>query len=410
MKWDRRVIMGSSAALAILAAVGVWMVFSRLPASPSYSSLPSYASSPVLVRKIVGPQNVPLTRPYHRPALVVVPRLLPDWAKREIEHQVGVTMMHRRQFIWDGISQLFVQARHWAIPGLYPFSIAEYQPTPGISTNTLMLVQSSTPVYSKGPFFLNQRQWNVKQQSPVSTSLSITLSRKLKPLIPNGGVLAAINGRGQIRMVASNPSNRHISWQPRPVGLGLVPPLIAEAMAEPQLLKQRAHESDILEQLGKDWGGKKIQQALIRLGLDRGVSVSGQLVKNPGLPKPSSLVLSEGHALWATPLEVARAYLPFVDQGELPSLTIKPVPTTFGGGQPLVAPVSTLNAVTKFLPTVVTSGIRFSVWRPDSNYAIAYTSMDHGLVLVAGGPATSHIIALIHETAVWLTEKKGIGG
>ncbi len=410
MKWNRQVVIGSSAALAILAALGIWMVFFRLPGSPSYSSVPSFASSPVLSRQIVGQQDLRLTRSYHRPALVVVPKLLPDWAQREIKHQVGARLMHRRQFIWDGTSPLFVQARHWAISGLYPTLIAAYQPAPGMSAAALMLVESSAPVYSKGPFFLNQGLWGVKQQRPVSTSLSIALSRKLEPLIPNGGVLAAINGQGQIRMVASNPSNRHISWQPRPVGLGLVPPLIAEAMTNPQLLKQVAHGSDVLGQLGTDWGGRKIQQALMRLGVDSGVSVLGQLVKNPALPKPSPLVLSEGHALWATPLEVARAYLPFLNQGELPSLTINSATTHFGVGRPLAAPEGTLTAVTQFLPTVVTSGIRFSVWRPDGNYAVAYTSLDHGLVLVAGGPATSNIIAVIHEAAVWLTEKKGIGG
>lgn len=412
MKWDRRIIMGSSTALAILAAIGIWMVFFRLPASaPGYSSAPSYTSSPVLVREILGQQNARITRPYHRPALVVVPKLLPDWAQREIERQVGVKMMHRHQFIWDGSSQLFLQARHWAIPGLYPLSIDVFKPIVGISQSALMLVENSTPIYSTGPFYLDSGgRWGVKRRSPALTSLSAPLSQKLEPLIPNGGVLAVINGQGQILMVASNPSSRHLSWQPRPVGLGLVPPLIAEAMAEPQLLKQVAHGSDILEQLGKDWGGNKIQQALMRLGVESGISIPGQPVKNPALPKPSPLELSEGHALWATPLEVARAYLPFLNQGALLPLTVNATAIRFANGKPLAAPTGTLNAVTKFLPTVVTNGIRFSVWRPDGNYAVAYTALDHGLVLVAGGAATSNIIGVIHAAAVWLTEKKGIGG
>lgn len=413
MQWDRRVALGSSATVAILAALSVWYVFGRTPPQITYLRKPTYASSPLFSGAAMGDLGIPLTTKVLEPALVVVPSELPAWARAQIEHQLGASLMRQTQFIWDGHSALFQKARGWAITGLYPATVKTWTPVLGMSRTVLQAAAGATQ-YTRGPLTLKGSDWSIPVVREEKLAWNLALTRSLQPLLGTGGVVAVIDGQGQLMTLSGNPSDRGLAWQPHPVGLGLVPCLMAEALAEPRLLNEVKNGQNMLKQLSDAWGSSKIQRALQRLGLGAPQSIKGQPVTNPPLPHPSPEVMSQGHALWATPLEMARAYLPFIRHGAIAPITPYLATQAIEPGQPLVAPPSTLLEVTRGLPILVMGGIRFSVWRPDGNFAVAYTATDGGLIVVVEGPATNNTIALIHAAGVWLNQlhgqKKGISG
>ncbi len=405
MVWDRRVqLVSSGAGIVAMLAVGAWYMAHLAPPSKTFSLSPTTLVHPILDQPLLGFDGQPLVTQRRIPALVVVPGQLPKWAQQDLKDQVTPSLMKQKQLLWDGSSSLFAKARKWSVSGLYPVTLLAWVPVTGVSSQLIEAWGKSRGDYSTGPVM--PRNGVFRSTVPVHAARlawSTRLSQQLLPLVKSGGSLAVIDGSGRIRTLLASPNHRGIAWEPRPVGLGLVPPLTAEALGSQGILLKIKGTGDLLGQLAGAWGSRHISQGLKRLGLGSKTTLIGQPVKNPPLPRPSTSVMSQGRALWATPLEIGRAYLPFIRQGLLPQLTASAVPSPLRvHGVPLVSAAVDLNQVASVLPMVMVDGVKFFVWRPDGNYAVAFTQDDGGVVLVTAGPATQSIVDLVHVLAGWM--------
>lgn len=409
MSWDHRIKVGSSAAgAAVLILAGIWYTVMRVPVTKTFRMTPSVVSHPVFTRSLVGSSGQSLLVLNKVSGLMVVPDQLPGWVQKDMGGHVNPGLMKQPQFLWNGTSKLFTRARSWSVPGLYPVMIEEWVPRAGVSRSLLKSWAEAHGQYSVAQFRPDHGVFRLPSQPPGQRlAWSASLSQQVLSLLPSGGIFAAVDGQGRVRTLLAHPSHRGIAWEPRPVGLGLVPTLTAEALGSQKILLSIRGSSDLLGQLASAWGSTKIENGLLAMGMGSATSLSGQPVKNPPLPKAGVSVMSQGHALWATPLELARAYLPFIRQGLLPQLTAGTVPRHLQAqGVPLVATTSDLTEVADALPTVMVNGQKFFVWRPDGNFAVAFTEAYGGMVLVTEGSATNTILSLVHTVGVWM-QKNG---
>ena len=402
---NRRIKVSSSAAgVAALILAGLWYTMMRVPATKTFRIAPSVVSHPLFIGPLFGASGQPLLARKQVPALMVVPDQLPTWVRQDLVGHVSPKLMKQSQFLWNGSSNLFRRARGWSVSGLYPVTLQEWVPGVGVSWS---LAKSWGEAH--GQYGVAQLNPDHGVFSPAAKTVaerlawSASLSQRAMSLVPSGGIFAAVDGQGRVRTLLANPSQRAIAWNPRPLGLGLVPALTAEALGSPKILLSVKGSSDLLGQLATAFGPSKIKQGLLALGMGSASSLAGQPIKNPTLPQISASVMSQGHALWATPLELARAYLPFIRHGLLPQLTASLVPEPLQThGVPLVANSSNLTEVAQALPTVMVNGQKFSVWRPAGNFAVAFTESHGGMVLVAEGSATDTLLALVHVVGIWM--------
>ncbi len=412
MAWDRRVKVGSSAAgVVALLLAGAWYIFSQAPTPKGFRMTPTSIAHPLLDRPLEGISGQPLLGQRRVPVLMVVPDQLPGWVRKDLKSHVRPVFLKEHQFLWDGTSVLFNKARGWSVSGLYPTSVLEWVPLAAMSHRLVNAWAKGHDGYSVGPLTPQRGMfvWGTPDWTPERLSWSTKLTRLSESVLNSGGALAVIDGEGRVRTLVANPNHRGIAWEPRPVGLGLVPPLTAEALGSQGILLKIKGSSNLLGQLANAWGAHPIIQGLRLLGMGDPTTLSGQPVQNPPLPKSAVSVMSQGHALWATPLEVARAYLPFVRQGLIPTLTASATPSTLKTqGVPLVATASNLNQVASVLPAVMADGLKFSVWRPDGNFAVAFSQADGGMVVVAEGPATQSILQLVHVVAGWMHQSHSV--
>lgn len=405
MSWDRRIKVGSSAAgVAALILAGLWYTVMRVPVAKTFRMAPSIVSHPIFTRPLLGSDGLPLLVRKQVSGLMVVPGQLPDWARHDLVGHVSPGLMKQSQFLWNGTSKLFGRARGWSVPGLYPVTLEEWVPGGGVSRGLIESWAQAHGQYGVARLMPDHGVFiPAAQAAGERLAWSASLSQQSLSLLPSGGIFAAVDGQGRVRTLLADPSQRGIAWEPRPVGLGLVPALTAEALGSQNILLSVKGSSDLLGQLATAWGSTKIKQGLLALGMGSATSLSGQPIKNPPLPRAASSVMSQGHALWATPLELARAYLPFIRKGLLPPLTAGQVPETLEThGVPLVATASDLTEVARALPTVMVNGQIFSVWRPNGNFAVAFTQSHGGMVLVAEGSATNTLLALVHVVGIWM--------
>lgn len=410
MVWNRRVKVGASAGLATIVMAGAWYLSSRTPATKTFSMTPTSLAHPIVDRTLKGGSGQPLLNQHRVAALMVVPDQLPAWVRQDLKGHVRGSLLKDRQFLWNGSSILFKKAQGWSVTGIYPTTLMEWVAASGMSPRLVAAWANIHGEYSSGPVLPQNGTFVLSTPRSKSDRLawSQKLTRQVGHFVKSGGAVAVIDGEGRLRTLMANPGQRGIGWEPRPVGLGLVPPLTAQALGSQGILLKIKGSANLLGQLAGAWGANRITRGLRRLGIGTKITLLGQPVDNPALPKASTTVMSQGHALWATPLEIARAYLPFVQQGLLPKLTASanppPVKTE---GLPLVASPADLSQVASVLPKVMVGGLKFSVWRPDGNFAVAFSDADGGIVIVAEGPATNSILQLVHVVSGWMHQSVG---
>lgn len=402
MYWTRRAWAATSAAVFVGILALSWWMFVRPAAPLPFAQGPTATVHPVTDVMVFGAGGVRLTQRHWISALVIVPSRLPSWAHKELASRYAPHGHSLEQVIWNGRSSLFHAALQWNIPGLYLTKVQEATARSGVSDTMLAAItegrKDSRPLQWDGRGFAGPK-------GSIHTTVSDTLMVQLASLLPAGGSLVAVNGSGGLLAQTGSPLGRQISWQPHPVGQALTPVMLAMALNDPHLYQglPATGGSRLLEELGSRWHTAGIAGALKKLGWDAQETVPGQPVGNPSLPRISTAVMAQGRDLWGTEDEVARAYLPFITGGRVLPIhwLATPVHGTSGHYPPVTQP-GTVRQIDAVVPSEVVGGIVFHVWRPDSNFAVAYTSFHQGMVLVLEGLATAETLTAIQRAAVWL--------
>ncbi len=400
MYWIRRNWIGTTAAVAALAAalLGWAMSFSR-PA-PAFAEIPTAYVHAFHDETVTGQNSVVLTSQKEVPALVIVPAKLPAWAFKELKSRDTVHGKTLPQVIWNGQSKFFHEALRWNITGLYPTTIQEAVPRSGVSPSVIAAASSTS---SPGRYLKWDGDGFAGEPGTVHTVLSLSLVRQLSSLVAPGGSVFVLSGNGAILDQGGNPLGKEFSWQPHPVGQALTPLMLAMALEHPQLFQGLNSDSPaLLSQIAQRWSPASIQKAFTSIGIGPRPSISGQPLANPALPKITASVLASGRDLWATGDEVARAYLPFINRGRMPALHWRKSLSRQALG-PLVMQPEAIRAVDAVIPTEEAGGITFHVWRPDANFMVAFTEDDGGMVVVLEGPATANALEAVQQSALWLS-------
>lgn len=224
----------------------------------------------------------------------------------------------------------------------------------------------------------------------VATTVDWRLSQDLAQLLPAGGQAVVVGADGSVLAAVGNPRGQGVAWQPFPAGTALMPPLMAMALGQPGLWPDNLPLGGwrAIGDLATRWGGQAIWEALRRLGVGQATLV-GAPVAPPPLPSPSPALLSRPGLIWVTGLELARAYLPFIDHGAAPPLHL------VAGGLGPSAPIGdgkNFQSVAALLPKLATPSVAFRVWRwpgaSPGGATVAVLFSDHPAVVAvfAGNP------------------------
>ncbi|AUW93490.1 MAG: hypothetical protein OWR62_07175 [Sulfobacillus thermotolerans] len=400
MQWTRRKWTTTSAAVLVGMIVLSWWFLGRPTEPTGFSSVPTMVTNPVSNIMVMGAHDQPLTTRRWVPALVIVPSRLPAWAQRELSSRYTIKGKRLAQVLWDGHSHFFQEALHWDINGLYPTKLQVVMARHGIP-------QTFTARVAGQAWHNDVVAWNgngfASPKRTIWTTVNPSFINQVASALPGGGSVVAVTGDGGLLGQVGSPAGRAISWQPHPVGQALTPLMMALALMNPHVIKGLSISlpEQVLPSLAQHWGNKGIAHGLKILGWDDQGTLPGQLLPNPPLPHMTSAVMTTGRDLWGTPDEVAHAYLPFITSGRLVPLHWNVEKATAIRGPKIVTP-QILEEINRAIPTEVVGGIVFHVWRPDANFAIAYTTYHQGMVLVLEGPATAQTLTLVDRAGAWL--------
>lgn len=406
MQWNKRVI-GTSVSLGILAlAVVSWLMFKPMATVSSWKK-PTPVVHTVVPVELYDSTGHLLSHLVKEPALVVIPKKLPSWARQQLTNKLGLAIIHRKQFLWNGQSHLFHAAYGWHIQGLHPIEIEAVRHSSTL-TRGMFTAFGRADSLNIHPTFSPSKQGNLwaTPLTKASTTLNQSLIKELGPSLPAGSAAVVLEGNGAILGLLENPYGRGLVWQPHPVGLGLVPPLLSEGVSANTSFAGLASNGGqaLLSSIASRWGMTSLRRGLHGLGVGHAGSVPWAPISNPKLPTMNTQVMAAGKALWVTPVELARSYIPFVDKGAIGSATLA---SRQVGRLPHRRIVSTqaMADVNANVPTVVSSGVSFHVWRPDGNFSVVYTAHHGGYIMVLEGSATQNTIAFTHALGKWVSQR-----
>lgn len=403
--WTRRTWTTTTSVMAVIGFLALifnllWRPYTSVP----YKTQAISPLHPAITAIMMDGQGRLLTRMVNQQALVVVPASLPSWAKHELFSRYP-KWPHVAEVLWNGKSAFFHTALGWNIPGLYRVKIQEIVPVPKVPNSLVMAMARAHHDFTQSPWQWTGQGFRV-QSHVIRVTPRLSLMSTLEPVIPSGGSLVILNGQGQLLAQESSPLGRSLSWQPHPLGKTLTPVLLAMALTHPQLFHGLTPQQGprLLNIIGSRWGSSGIHRALVQLGFGESLTILGQPLTNPPLPKTTVSELSEGTDLWGTSDELARAYLLLVDEGKLPAVSWFFHGKKTNLSQHIVVPASVVAQINGVLAKEDIGTIHFNIWRPSNQMAVAYTLSDHGMVIVLQGTAASQTVAIVQQAAVWLSK------
>lgn len=278
----------------------------------------------------------------------------------------------------------YASARSWV--GARPHDLSAAEPLPGWKGLDQMVWdgQRLAITGSKAP------------HSVRKIRLNLALSRSLSAALEPGDHLLAADGRGRILALDLPLPADFPKAAPLAVGEGFLPPMLALALEHPGWFPQSSPTAQGLEVLAKRWGSPGIVQGFAQLGLGT-QPMAGATSLVPPAPTGQTGTLTTGAGVRATLPQLVRAYLPLVNGGHLPQLTLAttaPVP----GGKTIMTS-ATISTVAKAVPHLTAGGVTFEVWRPLPDLAVAWTSSDGGCVLAVKGSGVQELPSILTKLA-----------
>jgi len=379
---------------AFLLAAGGSMLF-WLTGRPPVGEGPTMLSGPgrVATVALVGADGTPLDRWTRRAGIEIFPDRLPRWARTNLRRQIPAAWFRQPEFLWVPSSAVVNNWRRLNVPGVQAATIAQLVPVQGLSSTMWTVLQQQVQGMRPARYRVHGAIWQAPVRETVRVSWDARLARQLTQAIPLGGTIWVEAGQGAIRAAATRPAGRQNLWQPFPAAMGLVPPLLAEALTEPTLWKAPAS----LTEIGQRWGRAGLREAFQALHLGPGSTVPGQPVPNPPLPPLSAATLAQGRALWVTVPELVSAYSPFINHGNwMPptALRVGRLPLS----HPRPAPSGDFRQVLASLPSEVVDGDTVYLWQVGSQGIVAISNGRSRFIAFLSGTAadaSAHLLPII---------------
>ncbi|MCL5116557.1 MAG: hypothetical protein M1272_05340 [Firmicutes bacterium] len=391
MSWNRRTVVTSSAAttaaLALMAAIIVMRLNANGPASG-----PAWSMSASLAGPVWGSHGRVMTRQVTRPALLVVPAELSASLKSRLARAMG-SPLGTENILWMAGAgpQRYWTGKH--LKGISPVRAAVWVPRIGASSSLIMMAARSSGAVSRGPWTWRRGAYRLSGSAKsVHTTVNASLTQSLAPLVAPGGAVFVVGRQGALLAGVGAPSGQGALWRPEPAGMAVLPPLLGLALQRNAVYQALDGGQSTLSAIAAAWGEKGLSESVAALGFGSS-KVGAMTLAAPRVSSPlSANALEQGQGLSPTPLEVARSYLPFLDQGRFPPLAVST------DSRPAriraIAAKSALSQVLSQLPQVKVGSMVFRVWRPQGLYAVVLAPRV-GVEAVLEGPATRNTMAAL---------------
>ncbi|AEJ41500.1 hypothetical protein TPY_3348 [Sulfobacillus acidophilus TPY] len=359
-------VLGTAFLLAAGGSVLFWLS-GRPSAGDGPRSLPGPGR--VATVALIGADGTPLDHWTRRAGIEIFPARLPLWARKNLRRQIPAVWFRQPVFLWVPSSAVARTWRRLNVPGVQAATVAQLVPDNDLPSTMWTVLQQEVKGMRSARYRAHGAIWQAPVQATVRVSWDALLARQLTQGIPLGGAVWVEGGQGAIRAAATRPSGRQKLWQPFPADMGLVPPLLAEALTEPTLWKAPAS----LTQIGRRWGRSGLREAFQALHLGPGATVTGQPLPNPPLPSLSAATLAQGRALWVTVPELVSAYSPFINQGNwMPPTALRVGHLPLSNPRP--APSADFRQVLDSLPSEVVDGDTVYLWQVGPQGLVAISS------------------------------------
>jgi hypothetical protein len=352
----RRRIAGAVAAALLAAAVGRASGLTGAGGRAAPGIVATVAVGGMPLRAATG---APLTAWVRRSVAVVVPEWVPPGARRVTRAVFGwpPDTTSRGVMRWAPATVL----HGWAYPGVLDATVPILAPRPPLSRVLWQLLEQpfrgtrtaiTVTIRGTGPGSVTIRG-RAPAGHPVRTTLRAPWIAALTRTLPPGASLAALDGDGHLLAWAANRANPALIRWAQPVGITLLPPLLAVALDDPAAWDRGRSVHLSLPALAARWGRVNILAGYRALGVAEPPWPGVETAPLPTRLGPDALI--HGQGVVASALAVARAWLPFVAGGHLPAVTVTTSPRMVAEdpkAAPLVASPESLQAVLAVLPVV----------------------------------------------------------
>lgn len=343
-----------------------------------------------------------LTKLVPEPIVLLNPPTLKSWAKRSLSRFLGRRVPNaRRPIAWPITSAQAKVINQWASPGLLVGKVFSTEPVAGISSIALRSLEATAGKKAELVRVTTRPQFPPRLQIVLNgpprrvVALRLSWQRALVAALPPNASAVAVRGDGQIEAVAGSSDNPALPFAAEPVHQALLPCLWAQSRPASYILHSmsQAASADRSWSPSRPWSYTRIRTALDRLELPQSPwpEVVPSILPSSGTVSPIKL-FNQGQGLWASPLSVARAYLPFITGGPIPQLTVRVQPNALKRvRQPDQASKPGWRQVQAVLPTMNVGGTPVTSWDPfPYHYAVGLTIIGgQPVVVVADGLRTS---------------------
>lgn len=392
MHWNRRVVGATSgvagAALLAAAVLVVRPTMLGVVGKPSVVwASQKNLSAPVLAR---GGQS--LTGAKTVKALLITPQKVGATLEQRMARAMGVNRLGQKPELWL-VSRKDLR-RFESGAGVQVVDVRIETARPGIAAGVAAAIGRDDGRLVRGPWVFRQGVYQLASSSaPIHTTLNMALTRSIQSQLHGPGSVMVVGQHGSIEALATTESGTRWLSARSSVNLAMLPPLLSVALRSGTVSHALSAKAISLNQMARSWGTQSIERGLMRLGWGS-AAVTGDLATKAHLPsRVTPALFSQGTGLEAGPAALARSYLPFIDNGRMPGLTIN-------AASPDKSPVvpGAFAETLAQIPKVTVAGVAFRVWRPYGQYAVVIDVAQHR-VAVLQGAAVSDVLPVMQTIA-----------
>ena len=388
MAWNRRTMMvSSSAGVAILAALAALALLrTNVPSAPAPIRV-AYAPRPTWGDAVLASGGQRLTRLQLGSGWLIDPPLVPRRVRQTLRGQ-GIRIRKGAMLLLSAGSRGLTSG-----PGVAKAKTLAWEAVVPSEHGILGLIIEASKRESRGPWHNVRGHWQLGSAPPIHTTLSAGLSESIASAVGSGGAVLVVNRRGQVLAADQQGQNW---WAAYPVGASALPALLAAALSHASVLSRVGASGATLTTVWNAWGASGLQQALEHLGFGT-VRLGSMGVSTHDIPTTVTLgTLTGGQGLSSGSLQLARAYLPFIDGGHEPTLSVLPGGASSSGSSILTQ--ASVSTVLSGLPAIKEQGRTMRVWRPAGHWSIIIDPSQHQLAILEG-PATASTLSVAEDLA-----------
>ncbi len=384
MRWNRR-LMVTSSTVTVLALAGSVLLLVKPDIIGNRMPVKAVSVEPVLTGPVTSSEGRPLTVTRPQKALVINPAQISPKRRKLLARKIGERRLGTKPTLW--LAPSAARRAFQGEAGVWSVTAEVIEPKPGISAPMVDSIATLAGDVSREPWVFSHGTYHLaRTKRVIHTSIQTGLTRALDNNIQGNGSIVVADAHGMIEAMVGEGTGS--LWRSHAVNLALLPPLLALALNSSAVRHVLAQGAIPLKQIGQVWGTNALRQGLLALGMGQpSLSRSPkELSQVPTHPVPSTL--SQGTGLFATPEELARSYLPFVDQGQVPPLAIEPKL----GHTPALAGM--FSETLQQMPAIKQNGVTFRVWRPQGSYAVILAPAQKRVAVLEGAAVVNTLAVM----------------